>query len=129
MVSQGGGIDSDAIAQYRNALNLDPNAVLALNNLAWMLATDSDPALRNGQEAVTLAERACELSHYNEVVYIGTLAAAYAEAGRFDEAAATAQKAHDLALTQGDSRRADRNIELQKLYKSHQPYHTSPAKN
>ena len=69
----------------------------ALNNLAWVLATSPKAELRNGAEAVRLAERACELTHYGEPLFIGTLAAAYAEAGRFPEAVTTAEKAEQLA--------------------------------
>jgi hypothetical protein len=54
---------------------------------------------------------------------IGTLAAAYAEAGRFDEAVAAAQKAHDLAVSLGKKGVAAKNLELLEIYRSHQPYH------
>jgi len=53
------------------------------------------------REAVRLAERACELTHYDEPLFIGTLAAAYAEAGRFSEAVTTAEKAEQLATSAG----------------------------
>jgi tetratricopeptide (TPR) repeat protein len=129
MISQGTGFDSDAIGQYRNALKADPNSILALNNLAWIMATDSDPALRNGSEAVSLAECACRLTHYQDAVYIGTLAAAYAEAGRFDDAVTTAQRAHDVALAHGDDQRAARNAQLLQIYKSHHAYHSASPKN
>src|SRR5208282_5745227 len=59
---------SDAINYYQRVLELDTNgqtdSVIALNNLAWLLATASDPKLRNGKEAVRLAERACQLTQY-----------------------------------------------------------------
>ncbi|WPD24504.1 MAG: rhomboid family intramembrane serine protease [Candidatus Electrothrix scaldis] len=67
--------------------------VPALNSLAWILATDPDPAFRNGTEAVELALRACEKDGWNEAMYIDTLAAAYAEADRWEEAIATQQQA------------------------------------
>ena len=63
-----------------------------LNNLAWILAASADPQVRNGPEAVLLAERACKLTDYKKPLLVGTLAAAYAEAGRFPEAVATARK-------------------------------------
>ena len=75
--------------------------VEALNNLAWLLAAHPSDALRNGAEAVRLAERACELSEHREPVMLGTLAAAYAEAGRFGDAVKTAEKARDLAAATG----------------------------
>jgi hypothetical protein len=58
---------------------------------------------------------------------VGTLAAAYAEAGRFDDAVATAQKARDLALASGQKDLADRNQKLLELYQSHQAYHEPAA--
>jgi tetratricopeptide (TPR) repeat protein len=104
-------------------LELDTNSVPALNNLAWLLATASDPHLRNGKEAVRLAEQACHLTQYKEAFLVGTLAAAYAEAGRFDDAVVTAQKARAAALAQGQTEIAARNEQLLELYKSGRAYH------
>lgn len=128
MIAQSSGFDSAAAADYRQAVAIDPDSLLALNNLAWLLATDPDPALRNGPEAVSLAEHACQLTHYQKPFLIGTLAAAYAEAGRFDDAVATAQKAHDLAQADGDKDIAARNLQLMALYKSRRPYHADHPK-
>jgi tetratricopeptide (TPR) repeat protein len=94
-----------------------------MNNLAWTLATSEEAGLRDGAQAVKYAERACELTHYQETVVIGTLAAAYAEAGRFDEAIATAEKACMMASESGDPDLRKRNQELLVLYRAHQPYH------
>jgi len=63
------------------------------------------------------------LTHYRQALLIGTLAAAYAEAGRFKDAAAAAQKAQDVALAQGQKEIADRNGRLKKLYQTGQAYH------
>ena len=76
---------------------ITPRSVATLNALAWVLATHPDDAIRNGAEAVKLAERACELSEGKVARYWGTLDAAYAEAGRFDDAIKTAEKAKALA--------------------------------
>ena len=122
-ILQGTGRDSEAIVHYRKALETDTNSIMALNNLAWILATDPDPALRNGQEAIALADRACRLTQYDQAMLIGTLAAAYAEAGRLDAAVITAQKACDVALAHGQQDLADRNSELLKVYQSHHPFH------
>src|SRR5207249_707861 len=72
-----------AADQYQQALALQPDMVEALNNLAWIRAANSSDDLRNGPEAVRLAERARELTQQREPLLLGTLAAAYAEAGRF----------------------------------------------
>ncbi|HXC36781.1 MAG TPA: tetratricopeptide repeat protein [Candidatus Acidoferrales bacterium] len=123
LILQGKGRDSEAIAQYRRVVEVSPNSVAALNNLAWLLAADSDPALRNGTQAVALAEHACQLNRYQVAQVVGTLAAAYAEAGRFDDAVAAAQKAHDIALTAGDNQLTARNAKLMELYKAHKAFH------
>jgi Flp pilus assembly protein TadD len=106
-----------------NALSSDP---AALNNLAWALATSPDDKIRDGARAVQLAERACELTHYQQTVLVGTLGAAYAEASRFDEAIATGQKACALATELGETNLLQRNQELVTLYQAHRPFHEPP---
>jgi peptidoglycan/LPS O-acetylase OafA/YrhL len=97
----------------------------ACNNLAWSLATNPDASHRNGSLAVKLAERACTLTHYKQTLMIGTLAAAYAEAGQFDNAISTAQKACQLASESGNQQLLQKNQELLALYVNHQPFHQS----
>ena len=77
------------------------------------------------EEAVRLASRACELSGRQNPVMLGTLAAAYAEAGRFDDAVATAQEACNIALAKGQGDLAKKNQALLELYQSRRPYHES----
>jgi len=109
--------------RYLETLHLKPDSPEVLNNLAWMLATSTNADMRDGARAVQLAERACELTHHQKTIYLGTLAAAYAEAGRFDDAISTAQKACALASESGDQNLLKRNQELLVLYRAHQPYH------
>lgn len=109
------------IEQYEQALKIDPNQLSALNNLSWLLATNPDAQLRNGNRAVELGEQACKLTDWKVPVLMGTLAAAYAEAGRFDDAVATATKARDRALEQNQADVAKHNGELLKKYQSGQP--------
>jgi tetratricopeptide (TPR) repeat protein len=113
----------EAIENYRKAIQSKPDFSEALNNLAWVLATCPDAGLRNGAEAVRLAERACELTHYGEPSFIGTLAAAYAEAGRFPEAVTTAEKAVQLATDAGSKKTAGENRQRLELYRTGKPYH------
>jgi protein O-mannosyl-transferase len=120
---------SEAIGNYRQAIQINPDSAGALNNLAWTLATTLDDRLRNGDEAVHLAERACELTHYRDPSLIGTLAAAYAESGRFEDAVATARKAHDLALKLGRQKLALKDQELLQLFENHQPYREIPGQS
>jgi protein O-mannosyl-transferase len=120
------GDTARAIEHYRAGLKLKPDDADALNNLAWIRAANSDAAFRNGDEAVQLAQRACELTRRQNPMIVGTLAAAYAEAGRFDDAVTAAQKAHDLALAAGQKELAAKNQQLLELYQAHKPYHESP---
>jgi protein O-mannosyl-transferase len=110
---------------YRRALEICPGDAGLLNNLAWIRAANAEARFRDGPEAVRLAERACQVTEYKQPMVMGTLAAAYAEAGRFDEAMATAEKARDLAASLGQKKVADRNQELFQLYKAHKPFHES----
>lgn len=120
------GNSREAIEQYRQVLILQPDSGEALNNLAWLLATSPDAAMRNGTEAVRLAEKASALTGRNQARELGTLAAAYAEAGRFADAIAAASKAAELADAAGDARFATVNRQLRSLYQSGKPFHESP---
>ncbi len=116
------GQSAKAVAWYGKALAAEPKSISALNNLAWILATDPDGAVRNGARAVELAERACGLTEWKAAVIMGTLAAAYAEAGRFADAVAMAGKARDQARSDKQELIAKQNDELRKLYEREQPY-------
>ncbi len=117
-----------AAARYRLALQSHPDLPELLNNLAWLLAACPDARVRDGAQAVGYAERACALTHYGVTPMVGTLAAAYAEAGRFDDAMATAEKACMMASESGNQDLLKRNQELLALYFKHQPYHESLEK-
>lgn len=112
-----------AIEYYRAFLKLRPDDATACNNLAWLVATSADPASRSGTEAVGLAEHACALTEYKITIFVGTLAAAYAEAGRFEDAVATAQKAIQMAHAAGDKQIEQRNQQLLDLYRAGKPFH------
>jgi Flp pilus assembly protein TadD len=116
----------EAIRHYQAALKALPDFPEALNNLAWLLAANPDPQVRNGREAVELAERACKLTQYKQPIMIGTLAAAYAEAGRFPEAVITAEKAETLAKQSNQMEVAARNRSLLELYRSRQHVRDTP---
>ena len=87
----------EARGQYADALLIQPDFPDALDGLAWILSTDANPDFRNGTEAVKMSERACELTGRQDPVKLKTLAAAYAETGRFGEATNTLRTAKDLA--------------------------------
>ena len=90
----------EAVAHYEASLKIRPENAITCKNLAWILATSPEAAARNGVRAVELAESAIRLSGDTDPVFIGTLAAAYAEAGRFAEATTAAQRAQRLAMEQ-----------------------------
>jgi spermidine synthase len=94
-----------------------------------MLATAPDDSLRDRTEAVRLAEQACRLSGFKDARTVGTLAAAYAEAGRFGDAVSTAQKAVDLATASGNVQFAGINGQLLGLYRAGKPYHEPAPRN
>lgn len=75
-----------AIADLEKAMELQPDNDTVLNNLAWVLATSPDDAVRDGKRAIGIAQKACELTEWKQPHVISTLAAAHAEAGDFDEA-------------------------------------------
>jgi len=113
----------EAVAEYKEAVKLSPNYPELLNNYAWLLATHRDVEIRSGHLAIELAEHACELTKYEVPLFVGTLAAAYAEVGRFEEAIKTAQKARDLAATQQQETLVKKNTELIALYQAGKAYH------
>jgi tetratricopeptide (TPR) repeat protein len=116
------GRTSEALTNYQAAVKLKPDWPVALNNLAWVLATAPEPQFRNGAEAVRLAERACELTGGKEVRYFGTLDAAYAEAGRFEDALKTAEKTRLLAESSGQEEIANAAKQRMGLYQHRQAF-------
>ena len=119
--------------KIRAVLKEQPDSVEALNNLAWILATCADAKLRNGEEAISHADKAWKLTGGKEATMLGTLGAAYAEAGQFTNAITASQQAIELAQSSGNTGFARVNQQLQQLYRSGRAYHekprTSPATN
>jgi tetratricopeptide (TPR) repeat protein len=116
------GHAQEAIVQYQAALSLQPTDAATLNNLAWVLATSPDASARNGSRAVELAQQAERLSGGGNAVVLGTLAAAYAEAGRFPLAVSTATKALESSSAQTNSALADVLRSRIALYESGVPF-------
>jgi Flp pilus assembly protein TadD len=112
----------EAVRHYREAIRLSPQDPRAYNNLAWIRSTHPDPALRNGAEAVELAEKACELTGESDVDLLDTLAAAYAEAGRFAEAVVTIELAVSLVPSGGLAERIPELTDRLQAYKEGRPY-------
>jgi tetratricopeptide (TPR) repeat protein len=117
-----GSVD-EAIVHYQTALQLKPNNLAAQNSLAWVLAIAPQASLRNGRQAVELAQQANQLAGGENPIILRTLAAAYAEAGRFPEAVATAQRALQLAETQSNTALASAIRSQLELYQAGTPFH------
>ncbi|MGH7940304.1 MAG: tetratricopeptide repeat protein [Limisphaerales bacterium] len=108
------------VTDLRLALSLKPDPARelpALNNLAWVLATCPESSVRNGLEAIRYARTACRLTGFKQSGPVNTLAAAYAEAGRFTDAVTTAEMAARLATKAGDAQSA---ATIQKLLAQYQ---------
>jgi Flp pilus assembly protein TadD len=97
------GRAADAIAHWQHAVANESDFVAALNNLAWVLATYPEASIRNGEQALTLAGHANQLSGDKDPAVLRTLAAGYAENGRFTEATATAERGLQLANAQNNT--------------------------
>jgi len=117
---------NEAVAQYRQALEINPDQLDAQNNLAWLLATTSDPSLRDGAKAVELAARANQLSGGGNAVILRTLAAAYAEEGSYGLAAATARRGLESAAGQKQDALAATLQKDIKLYDANTPLRNAP---
>jgi tetratricopeptide (TPR) repeat protein len=90
----------EALLHLQKALEIKPHDLAVMNSLAWILATSPQVPLRNGVKAVELAQAANQLAGGKDPIITGTLAAAYAEAGRLSEAVTTARQALQLATAQ-----------------------------
>jgi tetratricopeptide (TPR) repeat protein len=84
------------VNDYENALKVDPEDTGVLNNLAWVLATSTDDKVRNADRSIELGKKACELTKYEKPHILSTLAAGYAESGKWDEALKWSKKAVEL---------------------------------
>ena len=117
----------EAIGHYRAALRIKSDHIEALNNLAWLLATCPEDALREPTEALELAQRASGSLQDNNPALLDTLATAYAAAGHFDLAVATAEKAVELATAaQADAMVREIREHLDQ-FKQDKPYRASPV--
>ena len=109
-----------ALADYQEAVRLNPDSADGLNGMAWLLATSPDEKLRDGKKAVEAARHACELGTWKEPRHIDTLAAAYAEAGDFDEAVKWEKKA--LEFPDFEKSAGDRVRMRLQMYEDHNPF-------
>ncbi|HKN00772.1 MAG TPA: tetratricopeptide repeat protein [Candidatus Binataceae bacterium] len=115
------GDDSMAQQEFERAMAMDPGSYQSYNARAWLMATAPDAQLRNGKKAVEYATKACEMTNWQDPDVVGTLAAAYAETGDFDNAIKWQQKSIDLTSTTLLVTLDERKARLA-LYQNHQPW-------
>jgi choline-sulfatase len=116
----------EGVETLREGLRRTPGSIRLANNLAWILATAPEPDLRDGTEAVRLAEATCERLRSLDPASLDTLAAAYACAGRFEDGVRTARRAIELATANGQTELAGRITARLRKYEAGQP-HVEPA--
>jgi tetratricopeptide (TPR) repeat protein len=116
------GKDSDALDHWRKAIAQSPRSANALVGAVRILSSSRNDALRNGAEAVTLAEQANKLTSGSDPIVLDALGAAYAEAGQFPQALETANHALDIATSKGDKDTANLIRSRIVLYQANRPY-------
>ncbi len=117
---------SEAAIHLRAAIKAQPNYPSPLNDLAWILATQTDPSIRDVPEAIRLARRACELTANREPGLLSTLGVAQSEAGQFPEAIRATENAITLAMVAHDETTAAGLRQRLEFYRQERPYHTIP---
>jgi tetratricopeptide (TPR) repeat protein len=122
------GNTPEALVHWRQVLRLEPNHVPVLTQTAWVLATSPEGSVRNGTEAVQLAERAVQLSGAGEPAILDSLAAAYAEVGRFSAAVQTASRALALAKQMNNQELAEALNARIVLYQAKIPFREKQGK-
>ncbi|MCK5381906.1 MAG: tetratricopeptide repeat protein [Candidatus Latescibacteria bacterium] len=118
-----------SIRVLREASAYAPDHLSVTINLAYLLAACPEPNLRNGKEAVQLAERVCQATAYKNPQALDALAAAYAETGRFDEAVQKAEQALQIAGASGHDKLGKQIQARRNLYKAHRKYRLMPMSN
>ncbi|MFO0939730.1 MAG: hypothetical protein U0930_03075 [Pirellulales bacterium] len=111
---------SRAVEEFDQLIEQNPNSPLYHNSKAWILATCSDDSVRDGKIAIEHATRACQLK-MESPAYLDTLAAAYAEAGEFENALKTIDYAINLAKNKAQMQRFEAR---RALYEDRKPFRT-----
>jgi tetratricopeptide (TPR) repeat protein len=111
-----------ALSHFESALKLKPASSETLCKVAWIQATSEDPNIRDGRHAVEYGERACALTGNQVGPFLMALSAAYAEAGRFDDALKTAEKARSIAERSNNAALVQKMDVLLENFRQHKPY-------
>ena len=115
-----------AVAHLEKALKIDPGHMNAEVNLAWILSTEVDDSMRDGPKAVQLAEDVARRAGHPNAIVLRTLAAAYAETARFNDAIDTAQDAIQIAKATGNNALASDLENNIAAYRQSQPLRSGP---
>jgi len=113
---------AEARQAWQDGLARDPNHLELMNNLAWLLATCSEAAVRDGPAALKLAQRACNATGHENPFVLDSLAAAQAENGQFDQAVKTVERAIELARSQGRHNALPGMRSRSAMYEAGRPY-------
>lgn len=111
-----------AVGCYREILAKNPQHLLALNNLAWLLATSRQDSVRDGARAVNLVENALQLPGGSRPHLLHTLAAAYAETGQFEKAVQISRQVTAFARDQGNTSLMQQCLKERLAYESGAPW-------
>jgi tetratricopeptide (TPR) repeat protein len=118
------GENREAAIHLKRCLEINPDHMNGQANLSWILATSPDASIRNGELAVTMTEGLLRRAGHPNAIVLRTLAAAYAEVGRFPDAIETARKAQELANRAGDAGLANDLESNIQSYQANQPLRT-----
>ncbi len=113
----------DAVEHYWTSIRLKPDWPDPMRDLAWIMATNPKAELRNGPEALHLAQKACGLVGHPDPRFLSSLEVAYAEVGRFDDAIKTAQQIQQLATAPSQKRFVAGITNRLELYRAGKPFH------
>jgi tetratricopeptide (TPR) repeat protein len=116
----------EAESHYREALKFGPDFVEAYNYLVMLLSSCPDGSIRNGQQAVVLAQQAVQLSNGQDPISFDALASAYAETGQFQEAVPNLRKAMDLAAHQNKRNMVELYARKIQLFQTGKPFRLPP---
>jgi tetratricopeptide (TPR) repeat protein len=111
----------EAAEDYRQAIKQSPKLGRAYRGVAWLMATCPEERFRNAELAVASARQALALDGNGDYAYLDTLAAALANAGEFEDAKDTQEKAVQIAP---DAKGSELRARLM-LYQSGRPFRTT----
>jgi len=115
-----------ALSLLTRVLGNQPGDRVTLNNLTWLLATCPDKSVRDGAKAVEYGKQVCDATDNSVPPMLDSLAAAYAETGKFDLAVETLEKA--IGMYTQSSRAIPKELGLRlQLYRQRRPCREGPA--